>query len=279
MLRVRAAELARRAIAILCVLASVVCAHVAANGLLFDRWTVSPPARGSCSPGSDEDRIGGGRGSNGIAAGMRRSAVPDPEQPSARQPGPALVEEFAALSPHPRRVSRLPNIGGGWTCSPSPTAAASAEQPVAFLTATPRRRRPSVHRLPRARRRVPERMRLARPHRVQSVDGRRDPLVTPASGYAPEGVGPGHHRHRHLGRTDPAHPLRADRRAKAADKDALGLLARRHRRHPRQRRAGRRPFRRPRPLSEPGRLDRPVRRSCCCAAMEDAASSASRRQG
>jgi hypothetical protein len=42
MLRVGAAELARRGIAILCVLASVVCAHVAANGLLFDRWTVSP---------------------------------------------------------------------------------------------------------------------------------------------------------------------------------------------------------------------------------------------
>ena len=42
MLGARAAELARRSVAILCVLASVVCAHVAANGLLFDRWTVSP---------------------------------------------------------------------------------------------------------------------------------------------------------------------------------------------------------------------------------------------
>ncbi len=40
--RLGAAELARRAIAAMAVIAAVVCAHVAANGLLFDRWTVSP---------------------------------------------------------------------------------------------------------------------------------------------------------------------------------------------------------------------------------------------
>ena len=40
--RVRPAELAGRAVAAICVLAVVVSAHVAANGLLFHRWTISP---------------------------------------------------------------------------------------------------------------------------------------------------------------------------------------------------------------------------------------------
>ena len=59
MLRVGAVELARRGIAILCVLASVVCAHVAVNGLLFDRWTVSPAGSWFLFARLNEDGLAG----------------------------------------------------------------------------------------------------------------------------------------------------------------------------------------------------------------------------